>query len=220
MIRAIISKFGTGVVIGSAIFGVILGTLLLVAKYESWTPAYWVAAAIIVPLIIRYPVADSGRDNSVKAFLRFITRLYWQHIVLASYIFCTALVAYLAFALTSMEGMKRKHAAPVVSLSPEAETYFEFHNSISYIPRLLWGGVVLAWQLTVIAGVLFFEQVYALVSAYPVVFATAAVLLYGFWLVSTTKRLWKDEFIKQVYNSINTQFSTSEAVASTGYWLK
>lgn len=223
-VMSVIKQFRIGAVIAISTFGVIVGTLYLVSLYQSWTPAYWVVAAILLPLVIYVLYADCGQnDNQLKAFLRFVIRLYWRHVVLAACLFAAAVVALIAALSTLQSAAKTETEKPVFFKAgrltqTETEKFFGFMNSVTAPVQFLWGGLVLLWQVFVLLAVLFFEQVSNWVTGHPISSATVSTVLYLVWLAINVRKLWSEEFPRRSPTADGCAYSS--AIASTGYWLK
>jgi hypothetical protein len=190
------------------VIGLILGTFLLCNSYQSWTPVYFIAAAIVVPAIF-YCIFDLWSRHTtnviatrfekflakVGAFGRFVLCLYWRHIVLVTYLWTAALLAWLLVGVTAVSVLDRnKRAAAVGSSGAESERFFGILNGVTAPIQLVWGGIVLLWQTCVLLALLCFEQTSEWVCTHAVFSVSVAVVLYMLWLVVNIRQLWSEEF--------------------------
>jgi len=210
------------------VIGLILGTFLLCNFYQSWTPAYWVIAGIIVPPISYYIFDAWSRQSTnviatrfekflatVGAFGRFVLRLYWRHIVLVTYLWTAAFLAWLLVGVTAVSVLDRnKRASLVGSSGAESEHFFGFLNGVTAPIQLVWGGLVVLWQVFVLLVVLFFEQVSTRVSTHPIISATVAIIFYLTWLVINASELWSEEFPSQPPTAKSPAYSPAIASAA------
>jgi len=216
------------------VIGLVLGAFLLCNLFQSWTPVYYVAAAIVVPTI-SYCIFDSWSRHStnviatrfekflanVGAFGRFVLCLYWRHIVLVTYLWTTAFLAWLLVGVTAVSVLHRnKRASAVGTGGPETEQFFGFLNGITAPIQLVWGGLVLLWQACVLLAVLCFEQTSEWVCTHAVFSVSVAVVLYLVWLVVNIRQLWSEEFSVVTCIAPAGSCAGSAAMSSTGYWLK
>ncbi len=177
------------------LIGLILGTILLCNLWQSWTPAYWVGAAIVVPPILYVIVDTQAMNRTARSFGCFILRLYWRHIRLATYLWTGVLLAWLIVGVTAVSVLDRnKRASALERGGAEAEQFFGFLNGVTAPLQLLWGGLVLLWQVFVVLAVLFFERVTNWVTTHPIISATVAIAVYLAWLVVNVGDLWSEEF--------------------------
>jgi hypothetical protein len=199
------------------VIGVVIGTLYLCAASQSWTPVYWVAAAIAIPPVLYLVVDTQGMNRTVRSFGCFILRLYWRHIRLATYLWTTAFIAWLLIGSTAMKAMDRnKRASTVGAGGPESEQFFGFLNGVTGPLQLAWSGLVLLWQICVLLAVLCFEQVSKWFSTHVFFSVSVAIVLYLAWLVINVRELWSEEFSSEGFAAS----SVSAPFASSGYWLK
>lgn len=177
------------------VIGLVLGTFLLCNLYQSWTPAYWVVAALVGPAIL-YVLVDWQRVNrTVRSSACFVLRLYWRHIRLATYLWTATFLAWLLIGVTALTALGRnKRALAVERGGPETEQFFGFMNSVTAPIQLAWSGLVLLWQAGVLLAVLCFGQVSKWVSTHVFFSVSVAIVFYLVWLVINVGELWSAEF--------------------------